>query len=79
LKRTSPSSIDPGESANLYAKTLRREVLPDPLAPMIAIISEGLAYPLEPVKIYFIFSPCPMVLTFIWYSFLAIGDVRVST
>jgi len=65
LKRTSPSNIDPGESANLYAKTLRREVFPDPLAPMIAIISDGFAYPFEPVKIYFILSPYPMVLTFI--------------
>ena len=54
LNLTVPSRSYPGLRHILYARTLRREVFPEPLAPIIAIISEGLAYPFDCVRIYFI-------------------------
>lgn len=55
LHLTSPLSIAPGESANLYARTFSNDVFPDPLAPIIATISFGFAYPVTFVNIYFMF------------------------
>ena len=57
LTLTSPVILDPKLRPNLYPMILRNEVLPLPLAPIMAIISPGLAYPDKLCKICISFGP----------------------
>jgi len=57
LQRTSPVIFEPGLRPSRWPSTLRNEVFPHPLDPITAINWPGLANPVRPCRIYFLFLP----------------------